>query len=77
MLDFVFSRGVNGLVTDERLAMAVLRRIESVSLPSGGVGGLPADGFEGVSLVAYSRGLRNIAVGGWSRHGPNICKVTG
>ena len=76
-LDFGFGRGVKGLAVDERLVMAVVEPVGSARLPFGGVGGLPVDGFKEISLVSFSRGLRNIASGGESRHTPSVYRVEG
>lgn len=57
--DFEFGRGVWGLAG--RLAIVEGGRGDRVSF--GGVGALPVEGFKGVSIEAFSRGLRNIV---WS-----------
>lgn len=55
--------------------MAVVEPVRSVLRPFGGVGGLPVEGFKEISLVASSRGLRNMALRGGGRHGPSVDRV--
>lgn len=62
---------------DEGPAMAVVEPVRPVLRPSGGVGGLPMEGFKEISLVASSRGLRNMALRGGSRHEPSVDRVVG
>ena len=59
---FEFGRGVKGL--DEPVDAIVARC--SLGAWVGGVGGLPVDGFSGVSIAAqaFSRGLRNMRIYG-------------
>lgn len=76
-LVFVFGRGVKGLVEDEGPAMAVVGPVRSVLRPSSGVGGLPVEGFRELSLVASSRGLRNMTLRSGSRHGPVLTGLSG
>lgn len=57
--------------------MAVVGPVRLVLRPSGGVGGLPVEGFRELSLVVSSRGLRNIALRSGSRHGPVLTGLSG
>jgi hypothetical protein len=68
-LAFVFVRGVKGLADDEGPAMAIVEPVRLLLRPSGGVGARPVEGFKVLSLVASSRGLRNMALRSGSRHG--------
>jgi hypothetical protein len=60
MFDIEFGRGVNGFVVTR---LAIVEGGCAMLVPLGGVGGLPVEGFTGVSIDAdaFSRGFRNIA----------------
>lgn len=55
-----FARGVSGFAEPR---LAIVDNDCGVRVPLGGVGGLPVEGFKGVSIEGdeFSRGLRNIA----------------
>jgi len=73
-LVFEFGRGVRGFVDPlEAIAAGDSRGVRLF----GGVGGLPVDGFSGVSIAAeaFSRGLRNMQV--YGREERLICHAPG